>query len=101
MKVIQLGKYGHFLSGRRLPHRILSELPDDDGREVTLDFAGVSGCNQAFVNELFQRLVERGVVVAAVKLTGMDNDNTLRHIVEAERDRYLSITKASRSNGIG
>ena len=41
MKIIFLKKYGHFLSGRSLPKKIVAELNGEAG--VTLDFSGGGG----------------------------------------------------------
>ena len=54
MTTIRLKQYGHFLSGRSLPQKILSEVMIDN--VIKLDFSGVSACNQSFVNELFNAL---------------------------------------------
>jgi len=55
MTTVKLAQFGHFLSGRSLPRKIVDDAIVDGG-EVVLDFTGVTACNQSFVNELFQRL---------------------------------------------
>ena len=91
MTTINLNKFGHFLSGRSLPSQILAVIPED-GLDIELDFTGVSGCNQSFLNELFQLLAARGANVAKIKLVGLAGD-PLRHTVEAEIARFIQITR--------
>jgi hypothetical protein len=89
MKIIFLKKYGHFLSGRSLPKKIVAELNGEAG--VTLDFSGVSACNQSFLNELFQDIEAAGFKLAEVKVVGMET-TTVKSLVEAERTRFIQIT---------
>ena len=94
MTTVKLAKFGHFLSGRSLPQKIVDDAVVDGGGEVALDFTGVAACNQSFVNELFQRLEAKSVPLSAVKLLGMDS-KPLRDTVEAEHARYIRITRAT------
>ena len=64
----------------------------EDGSDIELDFTGVSGCNQSFLNELFQLLAARGVDVAKIKLVGLGG-GPIRHTVEAELARFIQITR--------
>jgi hypothetical protein len=89
MKIIFLKKYGHFLSGRSLPKKIVAELNGE--ARVTLDFSGVSACNQSFLNELFQDIEAAGFKLAEVKVVGMET-TTVKSLVEAERTIFIQIT---------
>ena len=89
MKIIFLKKYGHFLSGRSLPKKIVAELNGEAG--VTLDFSGVSACNQSFLNQLFQDIEAAGFKLAEVKVVGVET-TTVKSLVEAERTRFIQIT---------
>ena len=89
MKVIFLKKYGHFLSGRSLPKKIVAELNGE--AEVTLDFSGVSACNQSFLNGLFQDIEAAGFKLAEITMVGMET-STVKTLVEAERTRFIRIT---------
>ena len=89
MTTIRLKQYGHFLSGRSLPQKILSEVMIDN--VIKLDFSGVSACNQSFVNELFQCIEARGIKLSTVEIIGLDTSN-LQNIVGVERARFIQIT---------
>jgi hypothetical protein len=89
MKVIFLKQYGHFLSGRSLPKKIVAELNGE--AEVTLDFSGVSACNQSFLNQLFQDIEAAGFKLADIKMVGMETA-PVKSLVEAERTRFIQIT---------
>jgi hypothetical protein len=97
MKTISLKKYGHFLSGRSLPLKIIADVSDSE--ELALDFAGVIGCNQSFLNELFQRIEAVGLKLRDVIIVGLENA-TIEKLVEAERSRFIQITSMpATSNG--
>jgi hypothetical protein len=89
MKTIFLKKYGHFLSGRSLPKKIVAELNGE--AEVTLDFSGVSACNQSFLNELFQDIEAAGFKLVDIKMVGMETA-PIQTLVETERTRFIQIT---------
>jgi STAS-like domain of unknown function (DUF4325) len=89
MKIIFLKHYGHFLSGRSLPKKIVAELNGE--AEVTLDFSGVSACNQSFLNELFQDIEAAGFKLADIRMVGMETA-TVKSLVETERARFIQIT---------
>jgi hypothetical protein len=89
MKVIFLKKYGHFLSGRSLPKKIVAELNGE--AEITLDFSGVSACNQSFLNQLFQDIEAAGFKLADIKMVGMESA-PLKSLVDTERTRFIQIT---------
>jgi anti-anti-sigma regulatory factor len=89
MKIVFLKQYGHFLSGRSLPQKIVAELKGQ--AEVTLDFSGVSACNQSFLNGLFQEIEAAGFKLADIKMVGMETA-PVRTLVEAERTRFIQIT---------
>jgi phosphoribosylaminoimidazole (AIR) synthetase len=89
MKIISLKQYGHFLSGRSLPKKIVADLNGE--AEVTLDFSGVSACNQSFLNELFQGIESAGFKLATIQMVGMETA-TVKSQVETERARFIHIT---------
>ncbi len=95
MMIINLGKYGHFLSGRSLPSNIVREVDDIHitAEGITLDFSGVQSCNQSFVNELFQRLTERSIDVTNISFINFET-LTVKTIVEREFSRFTNIMSA-------
>lgn len=97
MKTISLKQYGHFLSGSSLPLKIIADVRGSE--ELILDFAGIIACNQAFLNELFQRIEAVGLKLRDVKIVGLENA-TVKKLVEAERTRFIQITSMpATSNG--
>ncbi len=83
MKVIFLKQYGHFLSGRSLPKKIVAELNGE--AEVTLDFSGVSACNQSFLNGLFQDIEAAGFKLADIKMVRCALRNEMGVVAEMKQ----------------
>jgi STAS-like domain of unknown function (DUF4325) len=55
---------------------------------VTLDFSGVSTCNQSFLNDLFQDIESAGFKLAEIAIVCLET-TTVKALVETERARFI------------
>ena len=85
---IELGKQGHFLSGRSRAVDILEEYEFTSLNEtIEIDFSGIVTCAQSFVSELIFQLKQRGIKSGQIRYTSVSDENLKRRI-QRELERF-------------
>lgn len=84
LKVIKLNEFWKILSSRILGKQIFEEVEKENFR-VVFDFVGIDMVNSSFTDELFWKIVERGIT--NFKIRNIENNLIKRLILLAMEGR--------------
>lgn len=84
LKVIKLNEFWKILSSRILGKKIFEEVEKENFR-VVFDFVGIDMVNSSFTDELFWKIVERGIT--NFKIRNIENNLIKRLILLAMEGR--------------
>lgn len=90
MKLIELEKYGTFLSGRSRAFNAVEEIKPKPGEAVRISFSGVKSTAQSFVSELLVSLYKYGIYLSTVEFVNYENDH-VQNRVKRELERLNKI----------
>ncbi len=80
MKLIELEKYGSFLSGRSRAFEAVEEIQPKPGEVVCVSFSGVKSTAQSFVSELLVSLHKYGIDLSKVEFVNYENDHVQKRV---------------------